>query len=460
MIERLRKLILLLAITTLVGCNSSSEETTTYFGGKIVNPKSKEVYLYFNDDVIDTLFLDKHNKFIGELKNIEEGLYYFKHGNEYQYLFLEPEDSLLLRLNSWDFDESLVFSGKGALRNNLLIDSFLDEEKERKRFYDYYHLAPHPFKQKIDSIVLSKKRIYDEFVLNNPKESESFLRVLKIALTYPTYGHVENYIMTHNELEKDNIKLYDIGDDFYSHRKDIDLGLSDIMHYSPYRNFVINYMHNEVYSKGIEIHSDEFTVDLMNTISKDIDNEFFKNRILRQTMLRHFYRRSSCNYDPDTFETYFSLSTNDEDIELVHRLLEDIQKLHKGKKLYNFDVTDYNHTSHSIYSIIKRKNALVYFWNSEYTSKEYLESRIRFLSSKLPNVKFIVVKINGAGKKRLQNIDIKDQYYLSKKSKAHTFLSSELPRALIISKNGALVNGFAYLYSGKTYKQLKSLEKK
>ena len=135
MIKNLLHIILLITITAFVGCTSNSKNTATYFGGKIINPKSKYVVLFSMEKVIDTLFLNKDNRFLGKLENANEGLYYFAHGNENQFIYLEQQDSLMLRLNTWDFDESIVYAGKGAERNNILIDCFLQEERDNKMFY-------------------------------------------------------------------------------------------------------------------------------------------------------------------------------------------------------------------------------------------------------------------------------------------------------------------------------------
>ena len=55
------------------------------------------------DKVIDTFSINAKNKFGGTLDSIQEGLYYFVHGNENQFLYIEPKDSIMLSLNTWDF---------------------------------------------------------------------------------------------------------------------------------------------------------------------------------------------------------------------------------------------------------------------------------------------------------------------------------------------------------------------
>ena len=73
----------------------------------------------------------------------KNGLFNFFHPPEFQYLIINKGDSLVLRLNSLDFDESLIFSGKGSAKNNYLINVFLKHEArgrifKKKIFYFKY----------------------------------------------------------------------------------------------------------------------------------------------------------------------------------------------------------------------------------------------------------------------------------------------------------------------------------
>ena len=72
-----------------------------------------------NDKAIDTLFLDENNRFHHIIENLNSGLHSFYHAGEEQFMVLEANDSVMLRLNTLDFDESLVFSGKGAKKKQL-----------------------------------------------------------------------------------------------------------------------------------------------------------------------------------------------------------------------------------------------------------------------------------------------------------------------------------------------------
>ena len=113
----MKKYLVLIIAVILTSCADKKENNHTYFGGKIINPKSDYVLLYKTNKLLDSIKLTQKNTFMCKLKNIKPGLYFFKHGVEHQYVYLEPKDSLLIRLNTWGFDESLVFSGTSAEKN-------------------------------------------------------------------------------------------------------------------------------------------------------------------------------------------------------------------------------------------------------------------------------------------------------------------------------------------------------
>jgi len=446
----------------VLGCNSP-QENTTYFGGKIVNPKSNHVVLYAMDKVIDTFFLDNQNKFIGKIANAKEGLYYFKHGVENQYIYLEPNDSLMLRLNTWDFDESLGFSGKGAERNNILIDCFLENERNNKLFYKFNLLEPEAFRKKIDSILLSKTKTYQNYLTEHPNESSGFNVILDIALKYPIYSRLERYPIAHSKYSKSK-DFHKLEENFYSHREIVNMDTDSLMYYPAYAQYFRNYLYNLTYSLGHKPlkneYSSEFTEDLLKIIDKNIDSKKSKNAFLKQTVIGHFYRKSSCDINKETFNTYFDLSSNDEDIKHIKNILVDIDAVKKGTKIIDFNLYDFTKSEHNIVDIIKNKNTFLFFWNPEYVSPMYISSRMNYFSNKFPDINFIQIKIDGDNTGVISRLDIKNQYYIDAKSKANQFLSSKMPRSIIINKNGIVENGYASITSSKIYDQLKELSKK
>ena len=462
MIKYLFNFILLVAVTAFVSCDSTPKSTTTYFGGKIINPKSNFVVLYSMDKVIDTMYLRKNNKFIGKLNNANEGLYYFKHGNENQYIYLEPQDSLMLRLNTWDFDESIVFAGKGAERNNILIDCFLEEEKDNKLFYRLNKLEPKEFHVKIDSLISLKEHTYQEYVLNHPDETEGFNHVLKVALTYPIYARIERYQIAHVKYNN-KTDFHNVDSSFYNHRKLVSTNNDSLMYYPPYSTYVRNFLYNTTYSLGhkpmTNEYSSDFTIDLLKTIDNNIKSEASKNAFLKQTVIGHFFKKSSCNANKEAFKAYLDISTSKKDKDHVRQLLSDSKTLYKGQKITDFVVHDLNNGIHSIRDLTKNKRSFLFFWNPEYVSPTYIASRMKYLSRKFPDIQFLQIKIDGKITDRIHKLDIKNQFFITPKSEANNFLTSKMPRSILIDKKGIITNGFASITSKKLSSELKILSK-
>ncbi len=458
-----KKIFLLLQIsilTTLISCNTEENNTITYFGGKIINPKTNHIILYSMDKVIDTFLLDSKNKFIGEVKNANEGLYYFKHGNESQNIYLEVSDSLMLRLNTWDFDESLVFAGKGAERNNILIDCFLEDENDKKLFYKYNKLSPINFKQKVDSLITLKLNTYSEYIDKHPNETTGFRQTLKTALTFPIYARIERYPILNAKYSEDG-NFPSLENTFYKYRENISINKDSLMYYPPYSQYVRNYLYNKTYSLGHppvkNKYSSEFTVDLLNIIDQEINSKESKNAFLRQTIVSHFYNKSSCDINTKAFDEFFKLTTNDKDKSVINKLVNDTKLITADDRLPNFSIMNYSDTKLKVFDVVRGKNTLLFFWSPENVSRTYIEGRINYLSKKYPNIQFLLFNINGNSSERIMRLDIKNQYYLGESSEAHEFLTSKMPRSILVDKRGKVINGFGSIASKNLNPFLKKL---
>ena len=445
---------------TLASCNSNKENPNTFFGGKIINPKTKFVVLYSNDKVIDTLLLNDRNKFLGTYDNLNEGLYYFQHGNENQYIYLEPKDSLMLRLNTWDFDESLVFAGKGAERNNILIDIFLETESERKAFYQLNKLQSKAYKSKLDSIVAFKLHTYNDYIEKHPKETESYFKILKTALIYPIYSRVERYPINHVYISRKD-SFPKIETSFYEYRSHLNYNSNSLMYYAPYAGYMTSYLYNVTYAMGHqpmkEEFSSDFTLDLLKTIDTNISSKNSKNALLKRTVIDHFYRKSSCNLDQKVFNTFFTLSSNKKDKVLVKNLVEDNRVVRKGDEIKGFKISDFTNQPINIEDFTINKNSVLLFWGKKYISKSFISSRVPYLQRKYPLLNFAVVEIDGDNTNRIKNIDIKNQYFINSKTLKNNFLSSKMHRTILVNKNGIVENGYAAISSGNIHKQLRKL---
>ena len=149
----IKKIISFFLIILIIGCKS---EYKTFISGKIIKPTNNEIQLLKDEKVIKNININNEGIFSTSIDDLNDGLYNFIHLPEFQYLIINKGDSLVLRLNSLDFDESLVFSGKGASKNNYLIDVFLEHEKDEDYVKKNYKSSRVIFKNIIDSLLKKK----------------------------------------------------------------------------------------------------------------------------------------------------------------------------------------------------------------------------------------------------------------------------------------------------------------
>lgn len=248
---------------------------------------------------------------------------------------------------------------------------------------------------------------------------------------------------------------------FYEYRKDLDINIDALMYYKPYSKYITNYLYNATYAKSHapmqNNFTSNFTVDLLNTIDAKVSSRTFKNAFLKQTVISHFYKKSTCDINRKEFDVYFALSSNEKDKNLVRRLLKDTQTIHENHEMKNFYIHDFTNARYAIRDVIKDKNTFLFFWSAKYVSKPYVRARINYLSNKYPNIQFLTLKIDGDSTDQIKNLDIKKQFFIDSNSGANSFLTSKMTRSMLINKKGILTNGFASITSRNIYTQLDRL---
>lgn len=434
----------------LFGCNKSEIKKATFFGGKIINPKSSYITLSDNYNFNDTIYLKKDNSFLGSYKNFKKGLYIFRHGSEHQYVYLEPTDSLLFRLNTWGFDESLVFSGKNAIRNNRLIESFLQAEQDEKDFSKFKNLPQQIYLKKIDSVKKVKQNSINNYKNSVDNPSFDFIEILNISLLYPVYNNLEQYAI-HKFKEENSEKLVD---SYFNYRSDINFRKDSLIFFGPYYRLMMDKLYNDVYLKKDK--SDNFTIDLLNNIDVKIYSEEIKNKLLYNTVIRHFFREPNKENVKDIFFTFFKLNTNIKQKKNVQRLINDIKLLKEGYKLPSFNLVDFKGEKKNILNIIKGKNAVILFKDYKYASDEWIASRTNYLMKKNPDVTFIIVNLSTTSKRYTKKINIKYQYTIPLNSDVCNFSSSKFPRVILIDKKGVIKNGYTSLSSKNINLQIRN----
>lgn len=456
---------IIIAILTF-SCKIATKDDSakTYFGGEIINPKTNFVLFLKDHQVIDTLLLDENNRFLKEYDTLKEGLYTFKHGTEFQYIYLEPSDSILVRLNSWDFDESLVYSGKGNTKNEFLINLFLQNEKEEKSMYQYFSLNESDFQRKIDSLSNEREGIYNDFSATESEISEGFKKLTSTAIHYPLFRLKEMYPYYYKKFHKLN-KFPIISDAFYSYRNTISLNEEDLVSFYPYQNYVVSYLYNISYQMTEnDSLKNNITINILNSTIKHIDSESFKNTLLKKIIVNDFLKsESTCSINQKTLDIFLENCSNQLYTTQVKNLVNDTKFVINDEPLHNFEIVSYNNANTTINDIIKGQNSVIYFWSTEFMSSDYLVSRIKYLENMYPKILFVGINMDTSfdditTEPNLKLLNITKQFKLTKDSFAYNYLTSRYPRTIIINQDGFVQNGFTYLDSKKLNAEINKLK--
>lgn len=462
------KLFLSLGVFVLtIGCvNTTDEKSFTYFGGKIKNPVGEYVYFSKNEKVIDSAKIDEQNKFSFHLDSIELGLYTFNHGPEYQFLYLEPKDSLLIYLNTWDFDESLIFSGTQGAKNNYLINLYLEQEKFEKNFKHGFKLSEEEFSEVIEKELKSKVDTYNTLVeLEGEDPSEFFDKIAKAGIYFPFY-YLKEYYPFKNKRALKLKTLPVLSENFYSYRKTIDLNDDALRNYGPYYMYVLTYLHLRAYEEYLNNpEKNNVSLNYMKIVSKEITDEDFKNKQLAKS----FWSSLTSNYmsDDDLKEVseYFFENCTDKDLcREIKRSVKQKAQLKRGEKFpevmaYNVDGEEVN-----INSIAKNSNAVIYFWPKHLSRVQMLDEKLSSLQKEYPDVIFIGIERDKSNEDWVKFVETKNlpkesQFILPKDSDTYAYFEGDMERTIIIKSNGNVLNGYLFFNDKNFDEQLKKLNK-
>lgn len=447
-------LVLVLGVT-LFSCKDqfNHEDYTAYFGGEIENPKNNYLIFMKGDQVIDTFHLDKNNRFFHKFDSLTPGLYSFKNEPEYQYVYFEKNDSLLIQLNANDFDNSLVFCGRGDEKNNFLMELYLQNEADRNALFEAYEKDVKYFEKscknsynKAKSLYLKRKAFikwgaeFDKLALASVELNNAYKKeVYPIAHEFRTGNTIKNKLPA----------------DYYNYRKAIDLNESALVNYSPFVNYITVLLNNIVLTES-QTMDDEMS--LKNNILKlEIANKLIKNNHVKNLVVNNIanmYLLSDQCTENNTkfFNLYAKIATDEKLKKQIMATAKKIHKLHEHAKLPELTLTDTKGNKVLLPSAIKQKTVL-FFWTKESESHAiFAHKKIAELKAKYPNYQFVAI-----------NVDENTNDWQTELNK-HTFepafelhtsnfeelkekwIINKIHRTMIINANGTIKNAFVSLF--------------
>ncbi|WKX75443.1 transaldolase [Zobellia laminariae] len=433
-----------------------------FFSGEIVNPTSDYIVLLKGDVVIDSAELDDDNRFSFSLDSITEGLYHFNHDPELQYVYLEKGDSLVVRLNTSDFDESLVFSGDGEELNNFLLEVFLAHEEEASSVRSMYRLKPVDFERNIDSLKQLKLEILNDIVTEG-KLSKKELKIASASVDYNYNTYKEEYPFKHKRLTGEKI-LDDLPANFYDYRKDLIFNDKDLTYLRPYYNFMINHIGNMSYmtcSHACAIKNNvvrnqlHFNKHKLHIIDSLVQEKELKDNLFRYVAFDYLLKVHDSEKNNEEFIAGFrELSNNNKHMGEIDALYEGIKNIQPKKEIPNVAVTSITGDTMTLKQIAAKNNKTVfYFWSAtDRMHFENIKRRIEQLSSKKPEYSYVGINIktsetNWKAMLEISGLDQTNQYRSSDFEELTKSLVIYPLNKCIITDDKVIVDAFANVYT-------------
>ena len=427
-----------------------------YFGGEIVNPTNPYVVLFKDDQVIDSAKLDRSNRFKINFIAESEGLYHFDHSPQFHYVYLEKGDSLNLRLNTLEFDESIVFSGKGEEINNFIVELFLANEEDDRIVDQYFQLEPDVFNEKIESIRHEKLQQLSS-LLKEVSLSSRATALINATIDYNAFIYKEKYPFYHKRATHEE-NLHNIPSKFYSYRKELSLNNKDLIYFRPYYNFMKYHLGNLAYMECKEfclnssdtkgaIHFNEHKLKLIDSLiqEKKLKDNLYRNVVMHYLLKVRDTPENTLSF-METFKAYSPVNTH---MDEINQLYKDINNLQPNNTIPNLMVQNSDGRSVGLNDISKDKKVIIYFWSAKHENHfKNVQARLNSIASQYPEHTFIGIN-RGTDYNQWQSmmelyqLNRANQYRSEDYEMLKTSLVIDHMNKSIIIENGRIVNGFA-----------------
>ena len=457
-------ILLSILLTSMTSCKDGmiGGNHVAYFGGEIENPKNNFVIFMKNDKVMDTFYLDKDNRFFHKFDSLTPGLYSFKHDPEYQYVFFDKNDSIMVRLNSNDFDNTLMFCGRGDEKNNFMMELFLKDSELKNNMFEVYEKEEKVFSKYIDSSYQNTTKLYHKrksFI----NWSEEFDEIAKANIELNYAYKKEVFPIIHEFKTGKSIKS-NLPKSYYNYRSRIDVNKPNLLHYSPFINYMTSMLNNIVLtdSKGslddMSLENNIKKLQIADTLIKD---KHVKNLVINN-VANMYLLSDQCSVNNGKFFNLYSKMVSDEKMKSkVMEMASNIQKLKNNNVLPDVSLLDVNKKSVKIKDLLTKKT-IIYFWTKQADSHAfYSHKKVDDLKIKYPDIQFIAVNIHNSQEDWAKEIKAKN-YTNSIELRATDFeelknkwIINRVYRTMIINKNGTIDNAFVSLFDANFENYLK-----
>ncbi len=446
---KLFRIFSIVSLAALASCSDGDDTYAACFGGEVTNPQVRYVVFSRGNTVIDTIPLDKDNRFFIKFDSLTPGMYNFKHDPDYQYVYFDKNDSIMVSINTVNFDKSIMFSGRGEKKNNFMMDLFLMNEADRHTSTVIYDRDLAGFQKGIDSINDLRQAFYNK----SKKDigwSKDFDFYAKTRVDYNYYTKKEYYPYVH--FRRTGKVMDNLPAGFYNFRKKIDFNNSKLTNFSPFVRYFTAMLNNMAITRGIKDGAGENplrdNIAKLNIADSIFTNEQIRNEVLNNIAFSYLLQDQDMVSNQKFLKEYLKLSTDKSDNNQIRKIGEAINFLKPGSKLPEISLVNIDNKPFDIKSV--NRETVLYFWTScAKTHYEMTGEKIAALKKQFPNVNFIGVNVDDAkewkasmAKLKPADTQLRASNFEALKEK---WVFTKINRTIILNADGTIKNAFTSL---------------
>jgi peroxiredoxin len=212
-----------------------------------MHPKDNKVYIKYYSDylsyqevAVDSAHLDKQGHFKMTFSWEKPYPATFYSGDEMTEMFLTPGDSLFLTMDAKKFDETVAYSGKGALINNHLAKEMLIDHYPKG---NTYLLPEQQYIAWVDSVYeVSSNRLKQYFKTENQSSAiQNYLNYAEAELMYTNAGLKFDYPGLNAYLKNQKANT-EVSPGYYDFLSNIEINNPGALESPAYLDFIQSYV--------------------------------------------------------------------------------------------------------------------------------------------------------------------------------------------------------------------------
>ena len=444
----MKKIILLIAVITVVSCQQKAPVDYALLSGMISNSSANELVISSKDNSVkETIQIAEDGSFTDTLR-VKPGVYYFMNAGQRIGVYLETGVAINLNFDADNIENSLVFSGKGSDASSYLFEKRSIAQDLMGDRTAFYALNEADYLDKITEIKEAQ-----ELVLNARIDIPESFKALELRnINYEYLNKIDIYELYHAHFAE--LPEFEVSETFETPLETIDFTNEDDFVYSNDYKYLVE---SNFRDKAIELAESadiEEDIAYLKAVSA-IESEVIKNELLYGAA---FYGITYTNEVEDYYQAFMAGSTDAEANAKITESYNKLKTLAKGEPSPKF--VDYENFKGGTTSLDDLKGKYVYVdvWATwcgpckvEIPSLKELESEYAG-----KNIEFVSISVDNVDGRRgshdswlemVEEENLQGIQLFSDKDWSSDFVTGYLikgiPRFILIDPNGNIVQANA-----------------